>query len=320
MPSLASFNSASIKALNVGKPGAGKTGALMSILLDDPEARLFIANFDRGNIGTLAGLARTDPKTGAARPPAVTADLLRRIQFKNFDDEIRVVNGVPLLIGATAFAGVGNCLNKWVDEETGENFGALHDWGPRDWFVYDSISAMGESALRATAKAAGKLNQRLEQSHWGDAINRISLLLEMTNDPSIRCNIMANTHVRYVGDLESGVDEKGKPRELDMVPNALGQKLPQEIGRYFNNIIETRQIGEGPGAQRLIHTRPPGGLTLRSSNPGAVKPTYDLYTGMAQWVRDLRSTPPAGSVPATPPAVGATPPTPAAGPTPAPAN
>jgi len=305
---MAEFNSSSIKCLNVGRPGAGKTGALISILIDDPEARLFIANFDRGNIGTLAGVARNDPKTNTPRDPKVVERLLNeQIFYHNFQDRLQPINGIMQVIGVpTAFADLGRRLNDW-GPPLGP--GGVNNLGPKDWLVLDSISAMGDAAMRQVLASSGRLNRRPEQSDWGEAINRLAMVLEMFNDPSIPFNVMAITHVRFVGDLESGTDDKGKARELDMVPNALGQKLPQEIGRYFNNIIETRVVGEGPGARRLIYTRNPGGLVLRTSAPGAVKPEYEIYDGMAKWVRDVRSvpiSPPAAQPPAGQPVAQAT--------------
>lgn len=301
MPSLATLASGPIKCLAVGKPGAGKTGMLISLCLEDPDVRLFIANYDRGNISTLANLIAFDPITKAPRPPEVVARLSAQIQYHNFQDQIRTVNGVTMVTGTVnAFKDLGGKLNDW-----GDGFGGMNQWGPKDWLVLDSISAMGDAAMRYTASQVNRLNKRPEQSDWGDAINRLSLLLEMTNDPAIPCNVLAITHVRFVGDQERGTDAKGQAKELDMVPNALGQKLPQEIGRYFNNIIEIRVVGEGPGTRRVIYTQPPGGLVLRSSNPAMVKPEYPVDKGFAAWVRDVQSLPTAtvsgtGPAPTTP--------------------
>lgn len=300
MSSLADYAFGPIKCLSCGKPGTGKTGQLISIVLADPEARLFIANYDRGNIGTLANLIHFDPATTAARPPEIVARLRKQVQYLNFQDDIKTINGQTMVTGVpSAFATLGDRLNKWDDEH-----GGMNDWGIKDWLVLDSISAMGESGMRAALYSAQRLNRRPEQSDWGEAIQRLSLLLEMTNDPKIPCNVMAITHIRFVGDLEGPTDNKtGKPTELDMVPNALGQKLPQEIGRYFNNIIETRLVGDGPGSRRVIYTKSPGKLVLRSSNPAMVKAEYPIH-GLAQWVKDVRSlpaTPPAAAPPAVPP-------------------
>lgn len=307
MPSLATLASGPIKCLAVGKPGAGKTGMLISLALEDPGVRLFIANYDRGNIGTLANLIRFDPVTKAVRPPEVLERLSRQIQFRNFQDNITTVNGVTMVTGqVNAFKQLGDALNKWDDEH-----GGMNQWGPKDWFVLDSISAWGEAGLRYALSQANRLNKRPEQSDWGDAINRCQLLLEMTNDPAIPCNVLAITHTRFVGDPERGTDAKGQAKELDMVPNALGQKLPQEIGRYFNNIIEVRRVGEGPGTRRMIYTQPPGGLELRSSNPAMVKPEYPVDKGFAAWVRDVQSLPtatPPGAVPAASPPKADSPP------------
>lgn len=305
MPSAADFNTAAIKCLAVGPPGTGKTGSLISILIDDPEARLFVCNFDRANFGTLPNVARFDPKTNQPRDPALVHRLLNdQIQVHHFVDQIGTVNGIVMVTATpTAFTDVGKKLNDWGPPLPA---GGIKNLGPKDWLVLDSISAMGDAAMRYALNAAGRLNRRSQQEDWGDAINRLSLFLEMFNDPALPFNIMAITHIRFVGDAEEGKDAKGQFKSMNMVPNAIGQKLPNEIGRYFNNIIEFREMGEGVGSARKIFTKSPGGLVLRSSNPGAVKPEYDVYDGMAKWVRDVRSTPPVAAV-ATPPAVAPTP-------------
>lgn len=309
MPSLAELAAAPpIRCLNCGRPGAGKTGGLASIVLNDPEARLFICNYDRNNISTLAGVIARDPKTNAARDPALVRRVMsQQVFYHNFQDDIRIINGLPMVTGTpTAFTSLGKKLNDWGPPfDPGKG---ISEAGPKDWLVLDSISAMGDAALRYSLNASSRLNKRPEQSDWGDAINRLSMILEMFNDPSLAFNVMAITHIRFVGDQEEGKDGKGQFKSLDMVPNALGQKLPQEIGRYFNNIIETRVVGEGPGARRLIYTRNPGGLVLRSSAPGAVKPEYDI-SALHEWVRDIRSAPipaaPAAQPGATTPPTGA---------------
>jgi len=284
MPSLADFQSTSIKMLLCGKPGTGKTGSLVSILDADPEARLFICNFDKGNIGTLLNVARFNPANGQPRPNA--AAILSRIQYHDFQDPVKSVNGIPMVVGTpSAFTGIGKVLNDW-----GDGFGGLSSWGPKDWLIVDSVTALGESALRYALNSNRRLNQRPQFEDYGEAINRIQLLLESINDVTVKANVCCITHVRYVGDLESAPDPKtGKPKELDALPSALGQKMPQEIGRYFNNIIQADTVGTGPGTQRKLFSRSPGKLVTRTSNPGRVKPEYDLISGMAELVKDLRS-------------------------------
>ena len=154
MPSLADFQSTSIKMLLCGKPGTGKTGSLVSILDADPEARLFICNFDKGNIGTLLNVARFNPTNGQPRPNA--ASILSRIQYHDFQDPVKSVNGIPMVVGTpSAFTGVGKVLNDW-----GDGFGGLSSWGPKDWLVIDSVTALGESGLRYALNSNRRLNQR----------------------------------------------------------------------------------------------------------------------------------------------------------------
>ena len=270
-----------------------------------------MCNFDGSNFGTLPNVARFDPANkGLPRPNA--NDLLSRIQFHNFSDKIGQVGGVPWVTGVpTAFRDVGRKLNDW-----GDGFGGLSTWGPKDWLVLDSVSALCDAGMRYALQEGGRLNRRAQFEDYGEAIARLQLLLEMINDVSVTANVCAITHIRRVGDMEGDKDGNNKPKDIELVPNALGQKLPQEIGRYFNNIIQVDTIGEGPGTQRHIFTKPPGGLSLRNSNPGVVKDRYPIATGMAELVRDLRSLggqpAPVGAAPA-PQAAAPVAPSPAAG-------
>lgn len=285
MGSLVDLPTQSIKMLLVGKPGTGKTGALQSILQMDPIARLFILNYDRGNISTLKNVIQFDPTTKAPRPDA--QQQLSRVFYHDLGDTIKSVNGEIMVVGVpVAFSSAGAKLNDW-----GDGLGGLGSWTDHDWLIVDSFSAMCEAAFRYALHAGKRLNRRAQQEDYGEAIQRLSLFLEMICDEEVKANICVITHVRYVGDIEAGTNDKGQAKELEALPNALGQKLPQEIGRYFNNIIQAYTTGEGPGLQRKLYTRSPGKLELRTSNPGIVKPEYSLATGLGELVRDLRSAP-----------------------------
>lgn len=304
MPSLADIPSArSIKAIYAGNPGSGKTGSTIDIALKDPNAKLRYLDLDGNGGQILSSLARFDPKNGAPRDPALVARVLSQVSVHSLKDNIQSVNGQLMVTGVPrAFLDVGKLLNDW-----GEGDGGIASWDENYWLFIDSNTALGEAALRNSLQLASRLNRRPEQSDWGDAINRVGLLYENLTAPDIRCNVVIISHVRYLADREAGEDSKGKPREYDALPNALGQKMPQEIGRYFNNIWEARTEGVGAGMSRKIFTRPQGRLELKTSSPGTVKPSYaidDFYSLVTDLRKGMGDTPPPSS-PVTPTAPAA---------------
>jgi hypothetical protein len=288
--------------------------------LRDPNARFRWLDFDRNGPQVLGGLIHFDPKTGQPRDPALVASCIARLSIHVLYDDIRMVDGNPTLVGTPhAFPDLGRKLTDW-----GEGIGNMNSWDANDWLIIDSNTAMGEAALRYVLFRKSRMNKRPEQSDWGEAIEMVGKLYEAVCDPSLRANVIIITHTRWLGDREAGEDEKGNAKELIALPNALGQKMPNEIGRYFNNLWEARTVGVGPGMRRQIFTRSAGRLELKTSSPGTVKPSYDIDK-FFDLISDLRRG--MGTVPALPaaaqgavapsPSLAATAPPPPAGPKPA---
>ena len=73
------------------------------------------------------------------------------------------------------------------------------------------------------------------------------------------------------------------------LPNAKGQQIPKEIGKYFNTCVLTRTQGTGPAAKRLISTKPQGMIEVKTSNPLNVKGEYSLDTGLAELFADTNN-------------------------------
>lgn len=283
MPALDEMPSGdSLKMLIAGPNGSGKTGALASIIINDPEARLFICDFDKMGVQILRPLLSFKPD-GTPRPNA--KDLMSRVQVVTMQDKLSGVSGVPQVVGTpTAFAALGKAVNKWPEGD----FGGYETWGPKDWLVIDSLTAMGDAAMRYTLHMAGRLNKRPYQEDWGDAIGRQTNLIDLLTSANVRANLAILTHIKYVGDTEKGTDDDGEFKEFVAVPTALGQKLPQDIGRFFNNVILVQGVGSGPGTQRKIHTKAIGKFQPKTSSPFNVKPSYGLENGLHELVTDLR--------------------------------
>lgn len=293
MPSLDEMpEDLTVKMLLIGPSGVGKTGSLASLALAGYNLR--ILDLDKGGIAPLKAAIETDLDRNVPRDPATVKAALQRVSYHSLTDTIRPVNGIPTVIGKpTAFSGIGAKLNDW-----GEGIGKLDTWTGRDILVIDSLTAVGDAAMRYVLFTEGRLNaKRPYQEDWGTAIGRLEALVEMLTDPYVKANVIIISHVKYVGgdddEQESDIPRKG-------YPNALGKKLPSTMGRFFNTMVMADVLGSGAGAQRKIFARPQGKVDLKTARPGKTKPDYKLGSGLAELFVDLRG--PLPPVPTPPPA------------------
>ena len=74
-------------------------------------------------------------------------------------------------------------------------------------------------------------------------------LLQLLYDDNVKCNVVVNAHVVYIG--EDNGPQKGYPASL-------GKALSPKIGRYFNSCLLVQSSGVGASSKRLIHTQPQG--------------------------------------------------------------
>ena len=250
-----------IKALCAGDGGTGKTGSLVSLV--DAGYDLRILDTDRGS-DILANLLK-----GKKLRPG-------QVQFETVEDGYRQVGGKAVPDGKGFEKAIGLCM-KWSD---GTN---PIEWGPEKVFVVDSLTTMGRLSLTRTLKLVGKLGQPPSQPDWGNAINDLKAFLETILSNQFSCNVLVLTHVTYKE------DDNGVSRPF---PNALGAKFPTEINTYFNNLIGYKISGSGTSAKRSIETQAVGQLGLKTSNPGAIKSSYPIDTGLAQFFSDMGLSPP----------------------------
>lgn len=263
MASLASHQSSeTAKVLLIGDSGSGKTGALAS--LASVGYKLRIIDLDNG-LDVLANLLG-DPKS------IYKPDSLARVNYVSVTEKMRNLNGRIAPVAATAWPKVTELLTDWKDGE--EKLGPITTWGPEEILVIDSLTFLGTAAMNYTLQMNGRLGQTPFQSDWGVAQNFLESLLQMLYSTSVRCNVIINCHITYIGE-ENGV-QKGYPL-------ALGKALPPKIGRYFNSALMATSMGQGAGQKRKILTSTRGLVELKNSAPLKVKPEYDLATGLAEY-------------------------------------
>lgn len=250
MPTLDAHPSSKIiKLLNIGESGSGKTGALASLV--KVGYSLYVLDFDNG-LDILANL--------------LTPDEQAHVTYESLRDEMTMSRGVPKVKNPTAWKGAGEALDKWN----------AYSLGPSDIIVLDTLSTASQAAFNW----ALLLNPNNLQAVYGGMADTVLAFIDMLTASPMNCNVIVNTHVRFLAG-------EGDATSLRGLPNAKGQQIPKDIGKFFNTCVLTRTMGTGPGARRLISTKPQGMIEVKTSNPLSVKDTYTLESGLAELFADI---------------------------------
>lgn len=212
-----------VKALIAGESGTGKSGLLAT--LANAGYRLFIWDFDDG-LDILHDYLTDDGKKNTYYKTFPHGDP------KSIDDAVKLM---------ADFEGQGN----------------IYGWGMDTVAVIDTATFMGKAAL---AKAATKGAKDMRQE-YGKAIEYIMPILDPFTGPLVKCNVIFNTHLRYLED-DRGVQK--------CYPNILGQSLTSHIGGYFNNLWRI-DVKPGVEAKRIIRTKADSLMALKCSAPSKVQ-------------------------------------------------
>lgn len=276
MPQATEHHSRKItKLLNMGDPGAGKTGALAC--LAKAGQRLIIVDFDNG-VDILIGILRKDKEA------------LARIYYETFTDSLQmgpenviVTKGKP-----KAFTNAMKALTEWEfpikpGSEEKYNLGNSGNWGPDTTIVIDTLGFASEAALRFVRQDnLHQFDKFVSQPDYGQAMTRIEGMLQLLYSDSIKCNVIVNTHITYLEDVMKGT--------LKGLPRALGSKLPPKVGGYFNSIVRTMTEGQGRLQKRVIKTASDIGTELKLPvAPGTVPDTLPIDGGLVTIFNALKS-------------------------------
>lgn len=269
------------KLLLIGESGVGKTGALASLIKAGYKLR--ILDFDNG-LDILRGVLGTyKPQPG-------------QVIFETLTDKRKAVNGKPIPDGLpVAFAKGLDLLTEWKLPErkikttnlAGEevekvlpayNLGKITSWGSDVVLVIDSLSLMGDAALRHVLALNGRLLTAPQLNDWGDAIRMLEDTLGLLYSDAIRCHVIITSHITFVGADDAGGVQKG-------YPNALGSKLPPKVGRYFNAVLGVRTKGSGANVKRVIRTQSEGLVEFKNPAPLKVPVELPIETGLADYFK-----------------------------------
>src|SRR5271167_481522 len=282
MTKLANHQSAqTTKLLLVGDNGSGKTGALASLASAGYSIR--ILDLDNG-IDVLRSLL-TDPKYISGPAAIYKSDSIERIDFETITDPMKSVAGKLMPSKATAWQRAVGLLDNW--KTSSSDFGPLTTWTSKDVLVIDSLTFICNAAMQFVLSMNARLGQQPHQSDWYQGQQLIEGLCQKLFDEAIKCNVVINCHVTYIG-------EDGSP--LKGYPATLGKALSPKIGSYFNAILMAKTVGK----TRKILTNTSGIIELKNTSPGRVQAEYPIETGLADYFAAVRASAPVPSVnPAT---------------------
>ena len=241
MASIKEHTSADVtKLLLVGDSGSGKTAALAS--LANAGRNLRILDYDDGL---------------SILPDLLTPEGVSRVSYVTLKDPIGK---------AEAFRKGANLIANWKDGD--EDFGSVKTRTKDDVLVIDSLTLMGESALRSALVFNNKKpTEQPSQPEWGTAARDVQHLIQYITGSEVPCNVVVTTHMQYMeGDL--GVSKS--------YPTSVGSKLSTKLGRYFNCVCRVDTKSSSKGTERSLRTVSDHRMDLKVPALDILEPNTEL--------------------------------------------
>jgi len=290
MAALASFTKFTpIKLLFVGKSGSGKTGALASLATAGYNLR--IIDTDKGVDIIHDYLKNPESPYYKQNPKAI-----ENVSVVQLSDSMKSVNGVLVPTKATIWQRLTGLLVHWKDGD--EDFGPVQSWGEKDILVLDSLWGAAKFALNFHLFMNGLLGKARTSYEGmrdiGTAQTFVKSLLELLYDDNIKCNIIVISHITNVTEAGGAakIEEGRFNQNVTGYAASIGRAIAQEIPKWFNNMIISRETPRGSETIRRIYTTSQNlgteTISAKTSAPLRVKPEYPLESGLADFFADLR--------------------------------
>lgn len=261
MPKLSDHHSSNlVKILNIGDSGAGKTGALASLV--GAGYKLFILDLDNGLDVLKAFVKRDFP------------DKLGNVDYETLRDKIEpsaigpVIKGIP-----KAYTSTLQLMTKWSD-------GSIpSQWGPDCILVIDTLTGLGNAAYN-WAKAMSP-NAKEPRQWYHTAQQGLEQVIALATSAEFKTNLIMNAHIDY---------REGPDGMLKGYANAVGKALGPTIPTYFNTVVLTLRKGDGQNVKRTINTVPTSMLDLKNPAPFRIDATFPLESGLVTLFNKLKDT------------------------------
>lgn len=249
-----------VKLLFIGNSGAGKTGALASLVQAGYKIRMI--DLDNGLTSLIHHVSEIDPK------------LLDSIEYESYRDDVKMSPTGPRVAGAPkAYVNTLKALEKWPEDGSDPA-----EWGSDVVFVLDSLTNLGRAAFQ-WAKNANPTAKDPRQ--WYAAAQALveDLIANLTS-PSFHCHVLVISHIDLVETADGRI--KGFASSIG---KAAGPKLP----RFFDTMILSETKGSGKNLKRTLQTQPTALIDLKNPAPKTVSAEYDISDGLAKIFEGLRA-------------------------------
>lgn len=259
MTALASHQASDfLKLLFIGDSGAGKTGALVSLV--QAGYKLRILDMDNNLLSLITYIKKDCP------------DKIGLVDAETRRDRFKMTAAGPITIGTPkAFVESVNLMNKWSDDTVPS------EWGADTIFVLDSLTRFGDAAFEWAKGMAPTVKD--PRQWYGTAQDAVEHALAILTSPEFKANVIVISHVDVREFSEGTV--KGYPMS---VGKALGPKIPS----YFSTMILAETSGTGENVKRKLRTVPTGILDLKNPAPFRISKELPLESGLATLFEQLK--------------------------------
>lgn len=260
MPALDDHQSSEFrKLILIGNSGAGKTGALTSLVQAGFELR--IIDLDSGLDALVNHIKAADPK------------LLASVQFQTFRDKMKMTQTGTRVEGAPrAYAKTLESLEKWPDDGSDPA-----EWGPKKILIIDSLTNLGRAAF-LWAKSVNPTTKDPRQ-WYKTAQDLIEDLLANVTSEGFRTNVIVISHIELT-------DQNGLTKGY---ASAIGKALGPKIPRFFNTLLLSEPKGQGKTVKRTIKTFPTALIDVKNPVPMKMEAEYPIETGLADIFKILEN-------------------------------
>lgn len=157
-------------------------------------------------------------------------------------------------------------MKSYKCDRCGQEFGSVEHWGTDRLLHLDSISGLNPMFLQMVVGG----NPMRDVGEWGIAIDSEDKFISKLC-VELRCHFQLVTHLDREMDQSVGA--------LNIVPNALGNKLPTRIGRTFTDVILSKQVGG-----KFTWSTAQAGADLKARNfPLSDSLPADIGPALAAW-------------------------------------
>jgi len=228
-----------VNVLLMGPAGTGKTHAIGTLVEADPSIDVFYLALESG-MESLMGYF-TDKKKEVPANLHWHKVKPQKADFTELLKSAEKVNTMSLEVLSKAvdpdkskydqFRIILTALNNFVDQRTGEEFGAVNSWGADRILVIDGLTGLCDAAMSLVIGGKPVRNQ----NEWGIAQGQVLTLIKMLCD-NCDCHFVLLGHVSRETDQVLG--------GVKLIVSALGQALGPVLPTKFSDVILASRIGD----------------------------------------------------------------------------